>query len=475
MATAEFSFLSRIRARLLRPAGWRGALGVLSLVLVLHVLAAAVLIRSSNQDSTASDQGAEMWLAATARGDVFPQRTDGVRHPLWSWMARHLYVEDAAAFFARGKWLNTALCMVFLAGLGFAAARWLDLLALANLLFLASLGILLVRGTYFQPEPLYYLFGFLAMVLGWRLFAGAGLATWAGFGVVCGLAYLSKPSLVPFLLVFGGVMALRLGFNYWHRIGTGSRDLAGLVLAGVLLALLLTPLGLFSASHFGKPFFNYTKFWMWMDDFEAEAWPFQSRYPGGVQLKTLRPEDTPSAAWYFRRHSPADAAARLWEGTTGVATRFFFPEAKLRASEFFWRRSPKKWEQPLAHRGVYLLALTALTAGLAVAARTAVGPALREPVLWWRTLFVCGLVGIYLALYGWYWPIGKGDRFMGSLWIPAVFLVTWLAAVLRQRAGSAKADASYLAIHSAVLASLLLQTAGMFWRFSQGIFLVTRN
>src|SRR5262245_26603551 len=95
----------------LRPAGWRGLAVIVPVVVAIHWLAAAVTIRHSNQDEKASDQGAEMWLAATARADVLPQRTDGVRHPLWSWVARHAYTEDAAVFFTRGKWINTAICV----------------------------------------------------------------------------------------------------------------------------------------------------------------------------------------------------------------------------------------------------------------------------------------------------------------------------------------------------------------------------
>ena len=114
-----------------------------------------------------------MWLAVTARDDLVPQRTDGVRHPLWSWIARVAYTEDKQVFFERGKWLNTLLCVAFLCGLGIAVARWLDPLATANLLLLSSLGILVVRGTYFQPEPLYYILFFLAVVLGWRILRGA--------------------------------------------------------------------------------------------------------------------------------------------------------------------------------------------------------------------------------------------------------------------------------------------------------------
>jgi hypothetical protein len=64
---------------------------------------------------------------------------------------------------------------------------------------------------------------------------------------------------------------------------------------------------------------------------------------------------------------------------------------------------------------------------------------------------------------------------MGSLWIPCVFVLVWAASVLRRRADSGLGDAAYLMTHAVVLLSLLVQAAGMFWRFSAGIFLVTRN
>ncbi|MGA7905040.1 MAG: hypothetical protein WCA06_20605, partial [Terrimicrobiaceae bacterium] len=80
----------------------------------------------------------------------------------------------------------------------------------------------------------------------------------------------------------------------------------------------------------------------------------------------------------------------------------------------------------------------------------------------------------YPVLYGWYWPIGRGDRFMGSLWIPCVFALIWTAHLLR-RANNWFGDAAYLATHTAILLSLLWQAAGMLWRFSEGVFLVTRN
>jgi len=456
---------------------WGALAFTLPLVVAVHLIAAAVTIRHSNQDPVASDQGAEMWLAATARDDVVPQRTDGVRHPLWSWIARHAYTEDKETFFERGKWLNTLLCIAFLCGLGVAVTRWLDPLATANLLLLSSLGILLVRGTYFQPEPLYYVLFFLVIVLGWRILRGAPFWLHAVFGIASGLAYLSKPSLAPFLVVFCLALALRsvltlLAANSKWSI---SRNLAGLGMALGILVVMLVPLAAFSATHFGTPLFNYTKYWMWMDDFMTEAWPFQDRYPGRVQIEQLPNEERPSLSWYFRRHGIGDAAKRLSAGVREVFVRFFFPETKLPLDRILWRPIGKKWEQPLAHRGVYLILLGGLCALLIAGSRSQLLESLGRPGNLSCLAFAIMLAVVYLLLYGWYWPIGRGDRFMGSLWIPCVLLLIWSAWELRRRVASRFGDVSYLTTHTVILISIVLQTVGMLWRFSAGIYLVTRN
>ena len=230
--TGAARFHARALLQWLEARRWTALFLTLPLVVAIHLIAAAVTIRRSNQDPVASDQGAEMWLAATSRDDLFPQRTDGVRHPLWSWIARFVYTEDNEAFFERGKWLNAALSIAFLCALGISVARWLDPLAIANLLLLISLGILLVRATYFQPEPLYYILFFFAGLLAWKILRG-GAPLWlhALFGLLCGLAYLSKPSLAPFLVVFGAAMILRTTLLLLNSQPPMTRDLVGFVMA----------------------------------------------------------------------------------------------------------------------------------------------------------------------------------------------------------------------------------------------------
>ncbi len=481
---------------------------VLALVCGIHLVAAAFTISRSNQDPVASDQGAEMWLAKLAREDAFPQTTDGVRHPLFSWLAQKTVSEDQGIFFQRGKWFNTTLVIGFLCVLGITVRRMLDPLATTNLLLLSSLGILLVRGTYFQPEPTFYILFFCCTVMAWEILTGATWKIYPLFGITCGLAFLAKPSLLPFLAAFAFAIGVKMIATLFFKkppVRDGSlpkkvrrssskkpepvppaqraglsdilpdtSQIAGALLGILAFTALVAPLGFYSQKHFGKPFFNYPQYWMWMDDFKTEAWPWQDQYPGRTQLETIPAEELPSFNWYFKRHTPEEAVTRLTDGTTQVLTKFFFPESKRPASAFFWRKNETKkpWEQPLVHRGVYLIALVLLWGALAVLARKSLPPITATQVAIAAFLLAC-FFG-YAKLYGWYWPIGRGDRFMGSLWIPTVFLLIVGSAHLRPLAG-VFSNRLYLTTHVLIFASLLLQAASLLNLFLHGGSLLTRN
>jgi hypothetical protein len=194
-----------------------------------------------------------------------------------------------------------------------------------------------------------------------------------------------------------------------------------------------------------------------------------------VQLEELPKTERPSLSWYLQRHGFGDAAGRLSAGAWQVLVRFFFPEAKLPPSGFVWRPPAKKWEQPLAHRGIYLFLLAGLCGLLIASSRLRLRESMKRPGNFACVVLAAMLGIVYVLLYGWYWPIGRGDRFMGSLWIPCVFGLCWLAFELRRRAASRFGDAAYLGVPGLVLALLVLQIVGILWRFSHGIYLVTRN
>ena len=105
---------------------------------------------------------------------------------------------------------NIAICCAFLWDYKFFCQPNVGPLACANLLLPASLGVLVVRGTYFQPEPISYIFSFGAMVCGWQILKRRSWWLYPVFGVLAGFSYLSKPSFEPFLVVFAASLGLRL-------------------------------------------------------------------------------------------------------------------------------------------------------------------------------------------------------------------------------------------------------------------------
>jgi hypothetical protein len=171
---------------------WKCFVISLPAVIGLHIYAAGHTIRHSNQDRTRGDQGAEIWLAKTSSyyGDLWPRQSDGVRHPMWSWIARSVSHPDDQVFFTNGKWLNTAICCAFL------AARILPTddraTGLRQPASAGKLGRAHGAGTYFQPEPTYYIFSFAAMVC-----AGKSCNAEAGGGILssaCWPDFLIYPS-----------------------------------------------------------------------------------------------------------------------------------------------------------------------------------------------------------------------------------------------------------------------------------------
>ena len=241
---------------------WHALALTLPMVVAIHLVAAAVTIRHSNQDPVASDQGAEMWLAATARDDFLPQRTDGVRHPLWSWIARFAYTEGKQEFFERGKWLNTLICIAFLIGLGVAVTRWLDPAGYSESAFAEQPGDSRGSGHVFSAG---------AIVLHPALLGGrSGLEDSARrvsmapcffrHRLRSGLSLEALGGAVSRGLLYGVCLARGAGTSR-SRIPTGalaetSRDWVWRL---AIVTVMLVPLAIFSATHFGKPLFNYTK------------------------------------------------------------------------------------------------------------------------------------------------------------------------------------------------------------------------
>ena len=375
-----------------------------------------------------------------------PHRTDGVVAPLWPWVAArlttpgHTYREmevlpQDRELFTKGKWANVAIVLVFLWALGLVLARSFRPAAAVTVLLLGGFGALIPRAVYFQPEPLYFILFFLTWVCAVKLLLKNDLWLHALFGLLGGLAYLAKTSVEPLVLGWFAISGLRflrdllrkeddpLAEQHWtcrnHFLGV-------LVFAFAWLAV-TAPRYASAYERWGDPRFSYPAAWMWMDNYK-DCFDWMGRHPDKSSLEAIPPEEKPSLANYLKTHGTDQVKQRLIEGTGQKVSRWLAPKIV----------KPKKegpfsgWKVLLDRRGYYLGAAAALTmaAALLVWSRRKevdrMGLSLPSGA-WAAMLFTGGTAIGYTLLYGWYDPIGRGDRFMLSLYLPLVFCLVWAA------------------------------------------------
>lgn len=370
-----------------------------------------------------------------------PHFTDGVVNPLWPWVAARFQSEDHETFFQRGKWFNVVLSAVFLNLLGLACARIFSIPGAINLMLLGGLGAFLPRAVFFQPEIIYYIFFFATWVCCLALMRHNELWLYALLGLFSGLAYLAKTSVQPLLLVFFGVAALRFVveiFRRWrgkqadarwhpqnHFIGMAVLLMSFLMVSGPRLS--------YSNQQFGSPFHSYPGYWLWMDDFE-DCYRFMGTHGDRESLQNMTDEDKPSMSKYLRTHSKEEMWQRMRDGVGVKVGGLFYPE-KTRQN----KNRNREWKQLLPDRGRYLLTLSIITAVMAIIyawamRRVPENEFRKQP--WngvWMMMFALGAFALYATSYGFYSPIGKGDRFMLSLYLPLIVTFVWIAERLRRR------------------------------------------
>lgn len=377
-----------------------------------------------------------------------PHRTDGVVAPLWPWLAArlaspgHVYREvevtaEDRVFFEKGKWANVAIVLVFLWALGLVMARAFRPAATVTVLLLAGFGALIPRAVYFQPEPVYFILFFLTWVCAVKLLMKNDLWLHAMFGLLGGLAYLAKTSVEPLVLGWFVMSALRFVFeiargkpaddDFEERHWTCRNHFIGFIVFAFAWLAVTAPRYSAAYEKWGDPRFSYPSAWMWMDDYK-DAYAWMGRHPDRKSLEAIPPADKPSLTNYSKSHTPAQIRERLEEGTTQKVTRWLAPKIV----------KPKKdgtftgWRVLLDRRGIYLGALGVVVLGAAVLVWTRRKSVDRQGLSmpsgsWTAVAFTVCTVAGYALLYGWYDPIGRGDRFMLSLYLPLIFCGVWAA------------------------------------------------
>ncbi|TLD69330.1 hypothetical protein FEM03_18345 [Phragmitibacter flavus] len=479
---------------------------LLALFLIAYVKMGSLLISQTNhtdKNMFGGDQMHNMRLATQAKADLdpdftqgftpalknfFPHRTDGVVQPLWPWVAAwlvepgHQITEEVMvskqgrpedySLFNKGRWFNVFVTATFLVFLGIAACKKLSLPAACNLILLGGFGALLPRAAYFQPEPLYFIFFFLTWVACISALKNNSLWIYAVIGVVSGLAYMTKSSIQPLLAGFVIASSLRC---VWEIFSTRSQDLqmsgthrwhwrnhvVGLVMLGVAHFMTIGPRLTTSYEQFGDMFHSYPAYWMWMDDFEEKGFQWMVDHPNAEALAAIPADQKPSAGNYVRTHTPEQIQQRLLSGTQAKVTEFLLPAQTERNKKI---EKQKPWRGIFEARGWYLVALSGiLLVTLLILPWSApkaqhAGHLIFKPGISVIVFFVVGSLVGYTLLFGWYHPIGRGDRFMMSLYLPLVFTLIWgadsIVKRIQQRQGSRWILHAYQTAHWLLFAAL---------------------
>jgi hypothetical protein len=477
---------------------WLGIAAILALYAWVHLTLAGHLVRQTNHtdaDILGADQKHNLKLTLQTLPDLtpdfsqgvseplknaLPHRTDGIVNPLWPWVAAWLadpgqqpsgdqeVTPQDRELFTRGRWFNVGLTCGFVIILGLALSRIWTLGATANALLLIGIGAFLPRAVYYQPEPLYFIF----FTLTWLacLFALLRNSLWiyALIGLFSGIAYLAKGSVHPLMIVFIGVSSMRWlwGWILAHWPGKSGTSLwiyrnhfFGIALLLFVHLMAASPRLAYAQERFGDPFHSYPGYWMWFDTFE-DCFAWMNQHGSRSSLEALPTASRPSFATYSATHTPEQMIARLRDGAAVKLTDLLAPGSTKQSL-----KTPKPWKGVFEHRGWYLgaVVLLCISMGLSTVSlgKKVPGRARLHPESASVFLFVVGSFCAYTLAYGWYTPIGRGDRFMLSLYAPLVLSLLWASESMLRRARHRKAPRPlFIAYHTAQWTLF----AGLAWR-----------
>ena len=339
---------------------------------------------------------------------------DRNRMPLYPALLTLVYDEHWDAFVNWSAWFAIASSMVVLLGIGWIAYRFLPPWSGTVLTLAAAFCVLIYKASFVQAELLYYGLLFGSWLLLCDLIRRPSVRRSIVAGVLLALTFLTKSSALPTVAAFVAatcVLAIVLTVQAKdkrsgkHGGPRPSRPAPVLIAAAVVALSFLAvvyPYISTSKARNGRYFYNVNStFFMWCDSW-AEAKAFADTHKISEHYPAAAPEQIPGPLNYWRTHTFEQVLHRFAYGLKTLGL--------------------------LALKGPYLkyLALAvAFCVGFGIKrVRSLRGLAAED----WIVVLFCGLFFIgYVLAYAWYAPVAYGDRFLLSLFLPAMFASLWLA------------------------------------------------
>jgi hypothetical protein len=356
-------------------------------------------------------------------------------------------------FFPRAKTLSVLLSLFCLGVVGAAVCVTLGRAPGLVLTLVLAFTLYIYRAAYVQAEVLYYTSSGLVFIGALALLRRPVWWGAVALGVVMGLTYLTKASILPAVGLAAMVLAARQGWAWWRERKTAGetdvpcwRKLAQMLVPALLVPLTylvtISPYLYNSKQIYGYAFYNVNStFYIWCDSFK-QAKDTVRKYNDRRGYPDIPPDKVPSAQRYLATHNPQQIWARLSLGMRQQVKNLLtcYGAAK------------------------YLGLLLALGVVLSWPVRGRWRAALASH--FWELLFAAGFLGAFFLLISFYSAIANGPRFIFSLYLPVLFLIfywIWRLPEWRPRFFSNLRIPATIGIRAVCVALMLVMLAADSW------------
>ena len=305
--------------------------------------------------------------------------------------------------FLRGKLFGVGLSLALSLFVTWLLFKKLPRLEATALSVLVVFFVFAFRAAYVQTENLSYVALFLLFLVMVRFYQRPTLAIAALLGLVVAWGWLIKGTALLGFQILVLAIVLREGYLL-VREGKPLQRLRPLGLLAVSFATFFAcvfPYAKNSKEHFGAYLFNAgSSYVLWCDSWED--WQERDRALGGYQrMHLLPPEQVPSMRNFLHTHGVGQI---LWREVRGLG---------------------EVVGNCLISHGYALFVL--LFAGFAIGAcvkhadlRRSLFPRNARSAVW----FVVAYLTLHVLAYGFYGPIGAGNRFILGIFLPAMYAAT---------------------------------------------------
>ncbi len=355
---------------------------------------------------------------------------------------RNITLEE---YFVRAKRVNIGLGLCVSLGLYLGLGRLLPRREARNVALVTIFFVLAFRAPYVQAEVLSYASIFALFLLQCAMWKRPSVALAVAVGAATTFAFLVKGTALLGLYVFSACFVMReivrvLRERAW---ATALKHFALCALAVGTFAALVFPYAKNSKTYFGGYLHDMnTRYVVWCDSWEH----FQKlnlKWTSNEQWLAAPPNEVPSMKNYLATHSLGDMVVRELRGLAEVIGNCLVSHGY---APFF-------------------LLLATFCVALVVQNRTLRAEVFRARDLDWVGWFAIPYLAIHLLSFGFYGPVGAGNRFSLTMFLPGMYAMTRAFAGTarpehRVRVGSLELD--WAGFQTAFLVLLVIQIATYF-------------